>query len=144
MISDHKYLDKIWAEFLIEKDFDKAEKIFKKFNNRYAKHMKMEDEVLFPLFNKYLGLENNTGPTKISHRDHENLNKLLVNIKNFIDVKDIKKINETSLNFQKALSKHQERENITQYALFNKFISISVDGWEKMLHSIYKTKGKHL
>lgn len=143
MIADHKYLYRLLVDFLVENDFDKAEKLFQRFTVRLEKHFKMEDELIFPLFNEHLGLENNNSLAEVMNRDHQNIYKLLKLTKKYLSLKDRRKIDAIGPHFKKVLSKHHKRENLTHYPIFNNFISVPDEKFEKAFARIYNTEIKN-
>lgn len=137
MIDDHKYLDQILFQFLNEKDFNESQKIFQKFKLHLEKHFRMEDEILFPLFYKHLGIEKDTKFIIKRNDEHKVIFKLLDMLVYFLNTKNNEQFISTGDHFKNFFSKHQERENTIEYSLYNNFISVSNEDWQKMVKSIY-------
>lgn len=137
MIADHKNLNRLWDDFLAEKDSVMAKNLFQKFSNRLDKHFTMEEDVLFPLFNKQLGLEKNVGAVALSQHEHEELRRILGRIKTLLDENDSRRIENIGIHFKRALIKHQEKENSVQYSLFDNFIVIPDEEWENMCYDVF-------
>jgi len=137
MIEDHRHLDKLLFNFLNEKDINESRILFQRLRDRFDKHFRIEDEILFPLFRKYLGVEEDTGLITKRHDEHNSILKLLDMLFYFLNTKNSEQFIATGHNFKKFLSKHQEREDKTEYSLYNNSISISDEEWEKKIKSIY-------
>lgn len=137
MIDDHKYLDKLWSNFMLEIDnTQKAEGLFLKFYEHINMHMELEDTILFPLFDSYVGLENGVGPSVLMQRDHSTISKLLNEVKDNFSNNDFSKAKLNGMHLHRALEKHRERESKMQYPLFDRFIS--TEEWKEVIKEIYK------
>lgn len=136
MVSDHAKLDQLWAEFMAEThSAQNAARLFQQFSDHIVKHMDLEDNVLFPLFDKHTGLEGGIGPTALVRRDHANILKLMETVKKTAATKDINKIQYASNHLQRALNAHRERENQMQYPVLDNVVN---DGkWFEILKRIY-------
>ncbi len=104
----------------------------------------MEDEILLPLFNKHLGIEKD-GKFIIKRNDeHKVVFKLLDMLVYFIKIENNEQFFSTGEHFKKFISKHQERENVTEYSLYNNFISVASEDWEQMVKNIYGVSVKEI
>jgi hemerythrin-like domain-containing protein len=125
---EHEHLDKLWYDFSVEENDEESKKLFKTFTVYLLKHMSLEDEILAPIFNKYLGIEE--GQTTVMKEDHKKLLKLLEKVKNSLESKTTEKATYNKTHFGRALMKHHKREDVMQYPLFDNFISQK--DWEEI------------
>lgn len=74
--SDHRLADELWA------DVETAEgpalvAAFEAFDAAVRRHLSWEEEVLFPAFERSVGMAPNQGPTAVMRLEHEQLRGLL-------------------------------------------------------------------
>ena len=139
MDADHQYLVRLLDEVIAEKiDSQRAKNIFAIFSIHLEKHILLEDQILFPRFDEYIGVKKGMGPSVIAKRDHENILKLLDQVKQAFENYNLQKIHYAGHHLYRALTKHHEREGQIQYPLSNKFIP--EDEWKSILFTIYGVK----
>lgn len=75
---DHQRIEEFFRQFQAhkEKDFPKAKEFFREFRSALQRHMEIEEEILFPVFEKETGL-NDMGPTNSMRHEHKEINKAL-------------------------------------------------------------------
>jgi len=74
---DHRHCDEIWAE--VEGAGDDAGKLsvsFGRFHAAMERHLRMEEEVLFPAFEAATGMRG-MGPTEVMRHEHRQMRALL-------------------------------------------------------------------
>lgn len=79
MQTDHARLDSIMALFkeaIKGSEWDEALKNFKEFNLGLRRHIKVEEELLFPAFEEKTGMKD-AGPTMVMKMEHEEIRELL-------------------------------------------------------------------
>ena len=136
MEADHAHLDKLWNDFLREKeDPIRATKLFNKFREHLLLHLKLEDTLLFPRLDQYLGMEDSFGPTEQARRDHAAIVRLLSFIEEAGLENDMERINIAGDHLNKALLKHREREREIHYPVSDSFVGDAE--WSQMLAKIY-------
>lgn len=124
MDKDHERIDKQWCAFMAEAtNAELASCLFLEFSNHIQKHINLEDNVLFPRFEKYTGLDKNTGIIAIMRNDHKNILKLLGSVRQARETNDIKKIREAGFHLHRALNAHNKREDTVPYPLFDELFS---------------------
>ena len=132
MREDHKELDTLWESFASENNKERALIHFEKFKEKLLKHTKLEDETLSPIFNKYLGIRQ--GQTTLISEDHADLFNLLEKIKSSFDSNNTSELSYNKKHFRRLVIKHQDRENLTHYVLFDKIIPQK--DWEEILNQL--------
>jgi len=84
MEKDHDRLDAIFQEFQRTRDDrGRAGSLFNEFAGGLKRHIRWEEELLFPLFENKTGMRN-SGPTMVMRMEHREIEKLLQNISDAI------------------------------------------------------------
>jgi len=76
--SDHHACDDVFAsaeEAVARKDWDSARSLFDRFQAAMARHLAMEEDVLFPAFESRTGMSG--GPTEVMRMEHAQMRDLL-------------------------------------------------------------------
>ena len=76
--SDHHACDNVFAsaeEAVARKDWDSARGLFDRFQAAMARHLAMEEDVLFPAFESRTGMSG--GPTEVMRMEHAQMRDLL-------------------------------------------------------------------
>jgi len=76
--SDHHACDNVFAsaeEAVARKDWDSARSLFGQFQAAMARHLAMEEDVLFPAFESRTGMSG--GPTEVMRMEHAQMRDLL-------------------------------------------------------------------
>ncbi len=78
---DHDRLDDLFKKFqsLKKTEFNTAKEFFFQFKTGLERHIRWEEEILFPLFEEKTGMKNN-GPTAVMKMEHRAIEKYLVAI----------------------------------------------------------------
>ena len=142
MINDHLYLEQLWSSFLNESECDVAKLHFKTFSEHFITHITMEDEVLFPLFNEMLGFQEEIITTQVARHSHDTLLTMLSTISGYLEEHDMRRVVRMAFHFQRALIKHQERENKTQYRVLGTYTSKYFKDWHTAVMGTYVTKAQ--
>jgi len=137
MNNDHAHIDQLWADFLAQKNnAAEAKKSFQKYYNYLTKHIDLENNELYPRFDRFIGFEPGNGPTTILKHDHSVIGKLLNEIRLACETNDSHHIDYLCEHFQKAMASHRERENQLEYPLLDRIIS--QEEWQKIMQRIYQ------
>ncbi len=78
MGSDHHACDNVFAsaeDAVATKDWDRARSVFGQFLAAMARHLAMEEDVLFPAFESRTGMR--AGPTEVMRMEHAQMRDLL-------------------------------------------------------------------
>ena len=83
MSKDHDRLDQLFSSFkaIKSEDFPQARRLFSEFKSRLTKHIRWEEELLFPRFEKESGLTGG-GPTFVMKLEHRQIQSLLEKFNN--------------------------------------------------------------
>ncbi len=111
---DHQRLDFLFRMYRENKGGEryKAVLLFDKFRTDLTRHINWEEELLFPAFDKAMGL-NGVGPTEVMRQEHQKIKGLLERISQSL------KADEHSENLEKELMEllllHNEKEEQILY-----------------------------
>ncbi|NPA04010.1 MAG: hemerythrin domain-containing protein [Epsilonproteobacteria bacterium] len=92
MTNDHRECDQLYApleEALNGGDFEKALELFIPFKNAMLGHFAMEEEVLFPKMEEFIG--GGEGPTYVMKMEHNQIKTIIDQLGEAIEKKDQKK-----------------------------------------------------
>jgi regulator of cell morphogenesis and NO signaling len=140
--TDHDQLDGLFREFQRMKrtDFAHAEKSFSLFKSGLERHIRWEEEILFPLFEKKTGII--SGPTQVMRIEHERIKRHLGAIHWSVQMHDMETDGEER-SLLEVLSAHNEKEERILYpaidhtleeeeeaAVFSKMKMIAPEGFQ--------------
>lgn len=79
---DHDRLDRLFSEFqdFKKSDPEKARTSFEKFKGGLERHIRWEEEILFPVFEGKIG-HRDTGPTAVMRLEHTDIKAILETIR---------------------------------------------------------------
>jgi len=136
MEADHTYLGELLQIFLAEdKCIEEISQKFQNFQNHLFVHIELENNFLFPCFDKFTGIKPENGPTAIAMRDHKNIVELLKIIKENCASKDIEKVRKIGARLNNIMQKHGIREKKIQYPVSDFFVD--QDEWHEVLKKTY-------
>jgi iron-sulfur cluster repair protein YtfE (RIC family) len=96
---------------------------FYRFEDQLRRHVRTEDDVLFPAFEAHTGLRN-TGPTAVMRREHREIERRLDRISDALDGKpDLTLIERELVALQALLADHDRREERVIYPACDRFFT---------------------
>ena len=125
--SDHMRLDGIFNRFqdaVIGNRWEEASSDFREFSLGLKRHIKVEEEVLFPVFEEKTGMVD-SGPTYVMRMEHKEIHELLDRILEAADAKDAKVIGDASGALLGILSDHNMKEEHILYPESDSFLTDS-------------------
>jgi len=123
--TDHKRLDNIFNGFLKaaqEKRWDEASKGFREFRIGLKRHIRAEEDILFPLFEKKTGMTEG-GPTAVMKMEHKDIQELLDKILQLTDAKDDVQVPTAANRIVNILADHNMKEEHILYPESDEFLS---------------------
>jgi len=117
MTQDHKDCDEFFAQMedaVVNKQDEALEK-FEKFYDSLTNHFKMEEMVLFPMFDQKTGMSQ--GPTQVMVMEHEQMRKLLSGIEAAIESSDKDKFFGLSETLMILMQQHNMKEEQMIYSI---------------------------
>ncbi|MBI3399026.1 MAG: DUF2249 domain-containing protein [Deltaproteobacteria bacterium] len=122
---DHKRLDNIFNRFLKavkEKSWDEASKDFREFRIGLKRHIRAEEDILFPVFEQKTGMHEG-GPTAVMRMEHTEIQGLLDKILSATDAKDSAQIPHATNSLVNILTDHNMKEEHILYPESDEFLS---------------------
>lgn len=109
---EHDRLDQLFKQFreLKQTDFQKAKEHFEEFKIGLQRHKRLEEEILFPLFDQKTGMT--MGPTRLMRREHKLIRYHLEAIHKKVQNLDPESGLEDQLLLSVLSAHHQKEENV--------------------------------
>lgn len=123
--TDHRRLDNIFERFqhaVKENRWENASADFREFSNGLKRHIKAEEEVLFPLFEEKTGMFDG-GPTAVMKMEHTDIKGLLDKILAATDAREASEVKDASKSLILVLSDHNMKEEHILYPESDSFLS---------------------
>ena len=117
--ADHDRLEGFFKSFQNLKctEFPKAKESFKRFHSGLLRHIKWEEEILFPVFEEKTG-HKNEGPTEVMRQEHVQIKAALEAIHDFVRKQDL--ASEAPENeLLRVLASHNEKEEQILYPMID-------------------------
>lgn len=121
--TDHERLDALFLQFQAsQKDNpSKTKEYFREFKSGLERHIFWEEELLFPLFEKAVGMSE-SGPTTVMRYEHEGLCETLGNIHSKVRSGRFGAEAESAM-LMAALSEHNRKEESILYPMIDKAVT---------------------
>ena len=123
--TDHRRLDAIFDRFkdaIRAKKFEEAASAFREFRLGLTRHIRAEEEILFPVFEDKTGMHD-AGPTAVMRMDHKDIKELMDKIVNAADAKDEKTAVDSAQVIFNILADHNMKEEHILYPETDSFLS---------------------
>lgn len=127
--TDHRECDQVFAdaEGLVDKqDWEAGETQFNEFLDRMETHFRMEEEILFPEFERRTGMTQ--GPTAIMRMEHATMREIFLQMKNALQEKDRKKFLGFSENLLFTMQQHNSKEEQMLYPTADRVMGPDSEG----------------
>lgn len=114
---DHRRLDGLLDEAIAlvrGGDFARARGFFKEFVDGLRRHIRMEEEVLFPAFEQATGMHG-FGPTQVMRLEHLEITAILDALARSLEVEDGKDFDERVGRLHVVLGDHNRKEELVVY-----------------------------
>ncbi len=122
--NDHSRLDALFDLFnnaIKENDWENASTSFDEFNHGLRRHIRGEEEILFPIFEEKSGMTE-AGPTFVMKMEHTDIKENLDNIKNTIGAQDSAEATQAANRLRLTLGDHNMKEEHILYPESDSFI----------------------
>lgn len=129
-MDDHRAIDKLWAEVegAVEAGDDgRAKACFTTFRDTMLRHLKMEEEVLFPAFEQATGMRG--GPTQVMRMEHEQMRGLLSQMSGLADAGDLSEVVDQGDTLLMLIQQHNSKEEGILYPMAEQHLS---GDWEQL------------
>ncbi len=118
MSQDHRECDNLYApleEALMQGDFEKALELFVPFRNAMLKHFAMEEEVLFPKMEEFIG--SGEGPIYVMKMEHSQIKSIINQLGEAIEAKNKDKALGLGETFMIMTQQHNMKEEQILYTM---------------------------
>ena len=118
MTQDHRECDNLYApleEALMRGDFEKALELFVPFRNAMLKHFAMEEEVLFPKMEEFMG--SGEGPIYVMKMEHSQIKSIINQLGEAIEAKNKDKALGLGETFMIMTQQHNMKEEQILYTM---------------------------
>ena len=118
MTNDHRECDNLYApleEALMQGDFEKALELFVPFRNAMLKHFAMEEEVLFPKMEEFMG--GGEGPIYVMKMEHSQIKSIINQLGEAIEAKNKDKALGLGETFMIMTQQHNMKEEQILYTM---------------------------
>ncbi len=125
MTTDHRECDNLYApleEALNEGDFEKALELFIPFKKAMLKHFAMEEEVLFPKMEEFMG--SGEGPIYVMKMEHAQIRSIIDQLGEAIEAKNQEKALGLGETFMIMTQQHNMKE---EQILYNMAEQLPID-----------------
>lgn len=125
--TDHRRLDNIYGMFqeaIQDNRWEDASRDFRTFSLGLKRHIKIEEEILFPVFEEKTGMRE-SGPTFVMKMEHTEIKELLDKIITGTDAKDGSSVSTASSSLMGILGDHNMKEEHILYPESDAFLSDS-------------------
>ncbi len=123
--TDHRRLDAIYERFedaSTGAQWDQALSDFREFRHGLTRHIKAEEEILFPLFEEKTGMID-AGPTFVMKMEHKEIKELLGRIEDNTASRNATAVTEARTMLMNILADHNMKEEHILYPESDSFIS---------------------
>jgi iron-sulfur cluster repair protein YtfE (RIC family) len=116
---DHRHCDEIWAEVeaAIEAGSDEAARaVWRRFDEELRRHLRMEEEILFPAFENATGMTGG-GPTFVMRAEHVQMRGLLDQMATTVAAGDFQELLDEGDTLLLLIQQHNQKEEQMLYPM---------------------------
>lgn len=127
MTQDHRDCDEIFVQMeeAIASKSDEALAKFESFQDALTNHFKMEEMVLFPMFEQKTGMSE--GPTQVMVMEHEQMRELLSKMQGAVESNDTTKFFGLSETLMILMQQHNMKEEQMLYTMIGQHLGDDAD-----------------
>ncbi len=118
MTQDHRECDNLYApleQAINAEDFEKALELFVPFRDAMLRHFAMEEEVLFPKLEEFIG--GGEGPTYVMRMEHDQIRSIINQLGEAIEAKNCDKALGLGETFMIMTQQHNMKEEQVLYPM---------------------------
>ncbi len=139
MGGEHRACDDLFASAeaaAAKKDWDSARSLFDRFQAAMARHLAMEEEVLFPAFEARTG--NSMGPTHVMRMEHEQMRALMQDMARAAQESDHNSFLGLSETLNMLMQQHNLKEENMLYPMSDQVLAADCDTLISSMEAIEK------
>lgn len=136
MTQDHKECDEIFAQMedAVASKSEEALSKFEAFGDSLTNHFKMEEMILFPMFEQETGMTQ--GPTQVMVMEHEQMRELLSKMQKAIELNENDKFFGLSETLMILMQQHNMKEEQMLYTMIQQHLGNDADHIISRMRSI--------
>jgi len=135
--SDHRACDDLFASAeaaVAQKNWDSARDLFAHFQAAMARHLAMEEEVLFPAFEARTG--NSMGPTQVMRMEHAQMRSLLQDMASDVSTGNQNGFLGLSETLNMLMQQHNLKEENMLYPMSDRVLDSERDGLIRAMEAV--------
>ncbi len=135
--SDHRACDDLFASAeaaAAQQNWDSARSLFGQFNAAMARHLAMEEEVLFPAFEARTGMR--SGPTEVMRMEHAQMRALLQGMADAVAAGDQGRFLGLSETLNMLMQQHNLKEENMLYPMSDQVLAGERDSLMRTMGSV--------
>lgn len=132
---DHRQCDEKWAEVeaaVQADDVELAKEAWRTFQGRMLRHLRMEEEVMFPAFEQASGMTQG-GPTFVMRSEHEQMRGLIEQMGTAADANDYDELVDLGDTLLMLIQQHNQKEEQMLYPMAERALT---SDWAKILSKL--------
>jgi iron-sulfur cluster repair protein YtfE (RIC family) len=121
LTGDHRRIDTVYAQLedaVVEKEEENIKKYYADFSASMEKHLKGEEEIMFPAFEKTTG--NSMGPTQVMRLEHGQMRELISAMGRAVEANDNKKLQGLLETMMILIQQHNMKEEQILYPMIDR------------------------
>lgn len=125
---DHRACDELFASAeaaVAQENWDSAQSLFERFQTAMARHLAMEEDVLFPSFESRTGMS--SGPTQVMRMEHDQMRGLLNDMAHSIASSDQSQFLGLSETLNMLMQQHNLKEENVLYPMADQLLGDTRD-----------------
>jgi iron-sulfur cluster repair protein YtfE (RIC family) len=135
--SDHRACDDLFASAeaaVAQKNWDSARDLFARFQAAMARHLAMEEDVLFPAFEARTG--NSMGPTEVMRMEHAQMRGLLQEMASAVAAGDQGRALGLSETLNMLMQQHNLKEENMLYPMSDRLLDSERNGLIRAMEAV--------
>jgi hemerythrin-like domain-containing protein len=135
--SDHRACDDLFASAeaaAAQQNWDSARSLFGQFNAAMARHLAMEEEVLFPAFESRTGMR--SGPTEVMRMEHAQMRALLQDMADAVAAGDQGRFLGLSETLNMLMQQHNLKEENMLYPMSDQVLAGERDSLVRAMEAV--------
>jgi iron-sulfur cluster repair protein YtfE (RIC family) len=128
---DHRRCDEKWAEVeaaALAGDVELEKEKWRTFQREMLRHLRMEEEVMFPAFEQASGLTD-SGPTFVMRSEHEQMRGLIEQMGDAADGDDLEELVDLGDTLLMLIQQHNQKEEQMLYPMAERALMVD---WVKL------------
>ena len=114
---DHRQCDELWVAVEGADTLAQAAPLFDAFDERMRRHLRLEEDVLFPELEQAAGFPPNAGPTAVMRSEHDRMRALLIAMRAAVAAGDLDQLLDQGDTLLMLIQQHNSKEEQILYPM---------------------------